>query len=222
MSTLHPFKSALTPLAIALLVGFVGLQQSAPAQAQAAPTAQGNPCSTAKTAVVGAVLGAALGKFTHHSMLKGAALGGAVGALACVTINYQSHRTQTAAQIRQEQPQLAANPQVVVTGYQMQVAPGNLPAGQTVNVLTNVNVVSGAQEPIQSIDVRYTLIDSSGNPQQTVTKPIDGVSADGGGYQGTLSFTPPAGVPRGAYSIRADLLVNGQVRSQQNASYNII
>lgn len=212
---------AVAPLMLIVALFAAGIVQPDVARAQYAP-AQSNPCSTAKTAVAGAVVGALLGKFTHHSMLKSAAVGGAVGALACVTINYQSHRTQTAAQLRAEQPQVASSPQATVTGYQVMVQPGSLPAGQPITVLTNVNVVSGVQEPIQSLDVRYTLIDSSGSPQQTIIKPIGDVSADGGGYQGTLSFTPPAGIPRGAYSVRADLLVNGQVRSEQNTTYNII
>jgi hypothetical protein len=189
MSTIRLNSKTFISLMLVLGTFAVSLGQPNVAQAQYAPV-QTNPCSTAKTAVAGAVVGALLGKFTHHSMLKSAAVGGAVGALACVTINYQSHL--------------------------------NLPAGQPVNVLTNVNVVSGVQEPIQSLDVRYTLIDSTGNPQQTITKPVGDVSADGGGYQSTLSFTPPTGIPRGAYSIRADLLVNGQVRSEQNTPYNII
>lgn len=221
MSTIRLNSKTFISLMLVLGTFTVSLGQPNVAQAQYAPV-QTNPCSTAKTAVAGAVVGALLGKFTHHSMLKSAAVGGAVGALACVTINYQSHRTQTAAQLRAEQPQVVSSPQATVTGYQVVVQPVNLPAGQPVNVLTNVNVVSGVQEPIQSLDVRYTLIDSTGNPQQTITKPVGDVSADGGGYQSTLSFTPPTGIPRGAYSIRADLLVNGQVRSEQNTPYNII
>lgn len=206
-------------LMVATVVMSLGPSHVAQAQYAPAPT---QPCSTAKTAVAGVVVGALLGKLTHHSMLKSAAVGGAVGALACVAINYKSRRTQTAAQLRAEQPQVVGNPQATVTGYQLLVQPDSLPAGQPVNVVTNVNVVSGVQEPIQSLDVRYTLIDSTGAPQQTITKPMTDVAPDGGGYQGTLSFTPPNGIPRGAYSIRADVLVNGQVRSQQSTVYRII
>jgi hypothetical protein len=210
--------SIFSAVATAGLALCVGLQQ--PAQAQtSAPT---NPCSTVKTAAVGALLGAALGKFTHHNALKGAALGGAVGALACVTINYQSRRTQSAEQIRQTNPQTSNNAQAVVTQYQVQVNPANLPSGQEVSVTTSMDVLSGTQEPVQNLSVRYTLLDSNGNNQQTFTKSVDSVDAAGGGYQSTVSFTPPQGVPRGIYAVHADLLVNGVSRSSQNASYRII
>lgn len=216
-------KISITAAATMVLVSCLFVQEPAVAQTEQGNTGtSSNPCSTVKTAVIGAVAGALFGKLTHHNVVKGAALGGAVGALACVTINYQSHRTQTAAQVREVAPQAQQSPQATVTSYQLQVNPTNLPAGQPVTVVADMGLLAGTQESIQQIGVRYSLVDPAGKVQQTFTKPVADVSSDGGGYQSTATFTPPAGVPRGSYSVRAELLVNGQPRGEQTAAYGII
>lgn len=208
---------------VALAVGVGGLAgQRGDAMAQAsAPSAK--PCNTVATALIGALAGGVLGKLTHHhNVVRGAAIGGAVGALACVAINYQSRRTQTAQQVRAENPQIAPSPQIVVTSYHLQVQPADIQAGQPVSVNTNIGVLAGSQESVQSMSVRYDLIDSTGTVQKSETKPLDNVAPDGGSYESTLGFTPPAGVPRGEYAVRAYLLVNGRTLQQQQGSYTII
>ena len=164
--------------------------------AQVAPSAS-SPCNTVGTAVIGAIAGGILGKLTHHNVVKGAAIGGTVGALACVAINYQSRRTQNAAQVRQANPQLQPSPQAAITGYQVLVQPTNVQAGQPVTVDTNIGVLAGTQERIENLSVQYDLIDTKGNIQKTFTKPVSDVQPDGGSYQSTVTFTPPSGVPHG-------------------------
>jgi hypothetical protein len=192
-----------------------------PVVAQAAP-ASSNPCHTAISAIGGAVVGGLLGKLTHKGVLKGAAVGGAVGALACVAINYQSHRTQSAQQIQQANPQVQPSPQVTVTNYRMQVQPGNVQAGQTVTVATDIGVLAGSQQSVQTLTVHYDLLDNRGTVQKSQDMPVSGVSPDGGGYQSMLSFSPPSGVPRGTYTVRTSLFVNGQQEGQQQATYVVI
>jgi hypothetical protein len=220
-------KAPSTSISQALLVAacvaalVIGTSHTQVAAAQGAPASA--PCNTVGTAVIGAIAGGILGKLTHHNnVVKGAAIGGAVGALACVAINYQSHRTESAQQMRQANPQFQPNPQVAVTNYQVMVQPGNVQAGQSVMVATNIGVLAGTQENIQNVSVQYDLIDTNGNVQKTFTKPVSDVQPDGGTYQSTVTFTPPAGVPHGTYAVRADLLINGQARNQQQGLYTVI
>jgi len=185
-------------------------------------TATSSPCNTVGTAVIGAIAGGILGKLTHHNVVKGAAIGGTVGALACVAINYQSRRTQSAQQMRQANPQFQPNPQVAITNYQLMVQPVDVQAGQSVTVNTDIGVLAGTQENIQNLSVQYDLVDTNGNVQKSFIKPVSDVTPDGGTYQNTVTFTPPNGVPHGTYVVRADLVVNGQARNQQQGSYTII
>lgn len=219
-AVMAPLRNKLVvTICLAFILGLVSQPETA--SAQASPSV--SPCNTIGTAAIGAIAGGILGKLTHHhNVIKGAAIGGAVGALACVAINYQSHRTQTAEQVRQENPQYRPSPQAVVTSYQIQVQPTSVQAGQPVTVDTNIGVLGGTQESVQTLSIRYDLVDSTGAVQQSVTKPVSDIQPAGGSYQNTITFTPPNGVPRGNYSVRANLLVNGQPRSEQQGTYTII
>lgn len=209
--------------AVTLVVGIA--LAGAPALAMDAPAQEpqdNKPCSTPKTAVMGALAGALLAKLANKDVAKGAAIGGAIAGVACVSVNYKSRKTISEEQLRAANPEAQRSSTAVVTQYDVQLLPARLSAGQPLQANTNVELLAGTSEAVNEVSVKYTLVDASGKVQRQLTKPVTELDAGGGGVESSLSFTPPAGIPRGTYRIDTELFVNGTLRAEKSASYEII
>lgn len=170
-------------------------------------------CNPWAAGAVGALLGAALGA-THDSdaAAKGAIAGAAVGALGCIAVNASSRRVQSAAQVRDEYARahggtLPATPEVLT--YQTQILPGGtVSPGQQVEVNSNLKLLEGTTQRIDSVREDIVLVDTNGKEFRRVPKEV--VAGEGGAYHNTFAFSFPRGVTQGYYGIRTELFVNGE------------
>lgn len=178
---------------------------------------QSKPCNTAGAAVAGALIGALLGGKNNRG--RGAAIGGAVGAIACVSINYHARQVKTAQQVSQEyQNQNGGNlpQQSALLQYQTRINPGNrIQPGQSSSLDSDIEVVQGTDGVKPVIEEEITLIGPDGKQLKNVRKPANEGSA-AGAFQTQFAFTLPQGVQEGNYQFKTVLYMNGQpVRDSQ-------
>lgn len=173
------------------------------------------PCNTGGAAVGGAVLGALLGGKHHRA--EGAAVGGAIGALACVAINYHAKQVKTAQQASQDYQnanggKLPAHAAVVA--YQTRLDPtGVVHLGVESDLDSDIEVAPGSDGVQPTIEEHLTMIgplgaDNSRTREFPPKNPSQGASA--GEFQTQFSINLPKGVPDGQYQLKTALYVNGQ------------
>lgn len=187
----------------------------------AAPTvaraSDDKPCNTGGAALGGAVLGALLGGKHHRA--QGAAVGGAVGALACVAINYHAKQVKTAQQASQDYQNANGGKlpeHATVVAYQTRLDPnGIVHPGVASNLDSDIEVAPGSDSVQPTIEERVTLVDPDGKTKDFPAK-NPSQSASAGAFQTQFSINLPKGVKEGQYQLRTSLYVNGQdVRDTQ-------
>lgn len=169
------------------------------------------PCNTGGAVVGGAVIGALLGGKHHRA--EGAAIGGAIGAVACVAVNYHAKQVKTAQQAAQDY-QTANNGQLpehaAVASYNTRLDPAAaVHPGVETNLVSDIEVAPGSDGVQPTIQERVTLVDPDGKTKEFSPKnPTEGATA--GAFQTQFAITLPKGVKEGQYQLRTELYVNGQ------------
>ncbi len=170
-----------------------------------------DPCNPAAGALVGAAVGAIIGG--GDRTVKGALIGGGLGALACVAYNYSSKQTKTADQVSREYSARNNNqlpPAPVVTAYRTDAARSTARAGDEITVTSNIELVPGRSEPLKELREEFSILDPNGNERSKLTKTPAPAGSTGGAYVSTLQFTFPKGVPAGQYQVASRVYVNGK------------
>ncbi len=170
-----------------------------------------DPCNPAAGALVGAAVGALIGG--GDRTVKGALIGGSLGALACVAYNYNTRQTKSAEQVGKEFSAKNNNqlpPAPVVTAYRTESAKATAKGGDEITVTSNIEVVPGRTEPLKELREEFSIIDPSGNERSKLTKTPAPAGSTGGAYVSTLQFTFPKGVPAGQYQVASRVYVNGK------------
>lgn len=182
-------------------------------------------CNPGVSAVIGALVGGALGATKNSAMaVKGAAAGAAVAALACMAVNARSRQTHDAATVeaeyrREHADTLPAVP--TVTAYETSIEPGTrVMAGQNVEIRSNLKIVDGTQQHVSSVREELVLLDTNGKEFRRARKDVQ--STAGGGYENSFSFTFPKGISQGIYSARTELLVNDQVAARSDEQLQLV
>jgi hypothetical protein len=175
------------------------------------------PCNTGGAAVGGALIGALLGGKHHRT--EGAVVGGALGAAACMAINYHAKQVKTAQQAAQDYENanggnLPAHASVV--SYQTRLDPSNVVhPGVASNLNSDIEVAQGSDGMQPNIEQQFTLVDPNGKAVKEFRKsPSEGAAA--GEFQTQVAINLPKGVKEGQYQFKTALFVNGQqVRETQ-------
>jgi hypothetical protein len=196
-------------LAIAMILG-----ATIPTRAYAT---EDKPCNTGGVAVGAALLGALLGGKHHRA--EGAVVGGAVGAISCMAVNYHATQVKTARQASQDYQ--SANGGVLpahaaVVSYQTRLDPATaVQPGVESKLVSDIEVTQGTDGVQPSIEQQFSLIDPEGKTQKTFRKGAS-QSASAGAFQTSVAINLPKGVKEGTYQFSTSLYVNGQqVRETQ-------
>lgn len=191
-------------LAVALFVG-------------ACATRSDGSCDKTGAVAVGAILGAVLGGSTGDRdsrgkrVLAGAALGAGAGAVVCVAVDAETRRTRTGTAVAadvQARGNLPSAPTVVQ--YQAAVTPTVVRPGDQVRVQSTVEIADGRQERIRDLKEDLVLVDPDGQMYRLKTKDLVDGGERAGRFANTFTFTLPAGVSKGNYSLKTALRVNGR------------
>jgi outer membrane lipoprotein SlyB len=186
---------------------------TAPVQSQQQFGGQGDsqPCNTPVAAIGGALIGALLGGRKHR--VAGAAVGGAVGAVACVAVNYHSKQVKSAQQVNQEfkganggeLPMHAA-----VVRYETRFDPvARIQQGGSSSLDSYIEVAEGTDGAQPIVEEQITLIGPDGKQIKSIRKQASG-GATAGAFETQFAFTMPQGVVEGDYQFQTQLLLNGQ------------
>ncbi|MBS0193617.1 MAG: hypothetical protein JSR34_05165 [Proteobacteria bacterium] len=175
------------------------------------------PCNTGGAAVGGAVLGALLGGKHHRA--EGAVVGGAVGAIACMAINYHAKQVKTAQQAAQDYQNANGGnlpEHAEVVAYQTRLDPaGAVHPGVESNLVSDIEVTQGSDGVQPTVEQEFSLVDPDGKTQKTFRKPAS-QGASAGAFQTSVALNLPKGVKEGMYQFKTSLYVNGQdVRDTQ-------
>jgi hypothetical protein len=184
-----------------------------PARSQQQFGGQGDsqPCNTPVAAIGGALIGALLGGRKHR--VAGAAVGGTVGAVACVAINYHSKQVKSAQQVDQEfrganggaLPMHAA-----VVKYETHFDPvARIQQGGSSSLDSYIEIAEGSDGSQPVVEEQITLIGPDGKQIKSVRKQASGGAA-AGAFETQFAFTMPQGVVEGDYQFQTQLLLNGQ------------
>ena len=203
--------------AVLLLVGCA--QKTAPGSAAAS---RDDPCNPVVGAVVGGAIGALVGGEKRRG--GGALVGAGLGALACIGYNYKTQQTRSAGEVGDDY-KLANNnrlpPAPVVTAYRTESKATQARGGDEVTVVSSIEVVPGATQPLKELREEFAIVDPEGNERSKITKIPAPAGSTGGAYVSTLQFTFPKGVPAGAYQVQSRLFVNGQATRTGNVKIQV-
>lgn len=182
-------------------------------------TAKNGGCNTGMSTAVGALLGAAIGASIGNSSsaAAGAAIGGAVFAAGCVMINANTVQKQSAAAV--ETAYKKANKGTLpeytrVEKYSTVVLPNQtVQAQENITVKSDLTVIEGRAEPLQSVQEKLILKDANGKVMREIVKDVQTTGSQGfgsGGFENSFSWKFPANVSKGRYVLDTEVLVNGK------------
>lgn len=185
-------------------------------------TSDDDPCNLLVGAAIGAIGGALLDPDKRG---RGALLGAAAGAVACVAINAFSRQTRTAQQVEDEYRQAHSgrlpSSEPVVQAYSVNLNPGtNVQSGEKLQLVSNMTVVRGASQPVNEIKEVMTLTAPDGNTRTAEKKANE--QPGSGAYENTFNLTLPKGVAPGAYPVKTQLIVNGKPMAERNKELRVV
>lgn len=177
-------------------------------------------CDPGVTGLIGAVAGALLSK----DRLAGAAVGGAVGALACVAFNHHSEQVKTAQQVeadyrRGHSGQLPEQPAVV--RYTSAFEPASIKAGSEAKINSYIEVTSGRNSTNPLVEEEIALYKPDGALVRKAKKPVS-ETPSAGAFQNSFTIPMPAGVPQGDYRVTTTLYVNGAVVDSNDSHLQVV
>ena len=191
---------------------------------QATQNAGGGGCNAVVVGAIGALVGAAIAGGNRGRLATGAAIGGALGALACVAINAHSQQTKSAEAVEQDyrRQQGSLPPQPTVVRYATAIEPAQaIRAGSDVRIKSDIEVVPGREAGVQEIKEELVLINPDGKEFNRLPKVVN-ENGGAGQYQNTFAFKLPTSAPQGVYTARTVLYVNNQVVSQSDSKIQLV
>lgn len=178
-------------------------------------------CNPAAMALLGALAGAALNR---NNRSAGAAIGGAVGGLACVAWNYRVKQLQTAEQINARY-KLANNgalpSQARVVSYEARPAPSTtFSAGTPVVINSVIGVVDGSdgKKPV----IEQELVVTHAGQVVSRSRKIANLNQGAGQYQTDFTVKLPQGVPQGSYPVQTIVYLNGTPVQRKDLSFQVV
>lgn len=186
-------------------------------------------CDKTGAVAVGAILGAVLGASTGDRdsrgkrALAGAALGAGAGAVVCLAVDAESRRTRSAAAVTADvQARGALPPTPTVVQYQAAITPAVVRPGDQVRVQSTVEIADGRQERVSDLKEDLLLVDPEGQTHRLKTKDLVDGGERAGRFANTFTFTLPAGVSKGNYSLKTALRVNGRAAAERQSSLRVV
>lgn len=214
------------PLAKSLCIGIAtifGLASCAPLNGTSGQTANSDdPCNPLALAIVGAGVGALAHK---KDRAKGAVVGGAASALACLAINATTRQVKSAQTVEREYVQARGSlpPAPLLVNYSTSIQPGQvMRAGNQVQLQSNIEVVEGKNVPIREVREQIVLFDPEGKEFKRGEKLVSDSNNGSGQFQNTFSFTLPSQAPQGIYTAKTVVIVNNQPLRQNDSKVQIV
>jgi hypothetical protein len=216
-------KNSLIALVV-VSVGMIGcVTAGTNASSQPADNASnGSECNAAVIGLVGAVAGALLS--SGNNRVRGAAIGGGLGALACAAWNYNVAQTKTAEQSVVDYRRANAGrvpTQAVVTTFNTRMDPnGTVRPGGNMTVTSRIEVVPGTTQANPIIEEELVLI----KPDKTTTtaRKRANPNGDAGAFETKFSMTMPEGVPQGTYPVKTTLYVDGRASRTNDLNLQVV
>lgn len=212
---------ALVAVSVAM-AGCVTTGTNASSQPPEKTASNDGECNAAVVGLVGAIAGALLAKGDNR--VRGAALGGGLGALVCAAWNYHVAQTKTADQSVADYKRANAGrvpAQAVVTAFDTRVDPNStIRPGSTMTVTSNIEVVPGTAQTNPVIEEELVLT----NPKSTTTtaRKRANPNGDGGAFQTKFSMMMPEGIPQGVYPVKTTLYVDGKATRVNDSSLQVV
>jgi len=179
-----------------------------------------DPCNP----TIGALVGGVVGAVASDKRGRGAVIGAGLGALACIAFNVASRQTRTADQVETDYKQQHAGKlpaqEPVVQDYKIGLNPGTeVRSGNKVQLVSNMTVVRGANQPVDEVKEVLTLVGPEGN--RTAEKKAN-EKPGSGAYENTFNLSFPQNVAPGTYPIKTQLYVNGKPKETRMQNLKIV
>lgn len=179
-------------------------------------------CNPAVIGGIGAALGALVGG--NGDRLAGAAIGAAVGALACVAFNHHSEQVKTTNQVdedyrRAHGGKLPDKPTVV--RYTSAFDPASIKAGSEAKLTSYIEVTGGRNAIAPLVEEEIALYKPDGALVRKARKPVAD-QATAGAFRNTFTIPMPAGVPQGDYKVKTSLYVDGVVVDSNDSQLQVV
>jgi hypothetical protein len=179
------------------------------------------PCNVLAGAVIGVIGGALLDK---DKRARGAAVGGAAGALACIAVNAVTKRTRSSQQVEDEYKSANAGqlPQgaPVLQAYNVRVNPDtDVKSGERFQVVSNITVVRSASQPVSEVRETLTLTGPDGKTRTAEKNASE--QPGSGAFENTFTLSLPVGVAPGSYPITTKVSVNGKVAGERQQTLRV-
>jgi hypothetical protein len=187
------------------------------------PPKAADPCNAVGAAALGALAGALLAGRNHR--LAGAAVGGGLGAAACLAYNYHSQQVKTSDQVAADfeahhHGQLPV--QATVARYETKFDPSNqIKPGTGANLNSFIEIVPGSDGVAPVLEEEINMYGPDGKLLRTAKKPAN-TNGQAGDYQTQFSFKLPEGVPQGVYAFKTSLYLNGQKVQDGGADLQVV
>lgn len=179
-------------------------------------------CNPAVAGIIGALIGGFIagGKDT----VRGAAVGGAIGALACVVINTSSRQTASAqaveAAYKSARGSLPTRP--TVTTYRTDISPSSaMKAGAELTWLSQITAVAGQSDAIREVREDLVLYSPDGKEFKRASK-VAGDRGGSGSFENSFKLVLPTGAQQGIYTARSQLFLNGQVARDAQVNFQVV
>lgn len=181
------------------------------------------PCNALAASVGGAILGALLGGSKNRA--AGAVAGGAIGAAACLAVNYRATQVKSAQQVNQEFQRTNGGllpDHATVVRFDSRFDPTNTvrPGGSS-NLVSYIEVAQGRDGVQPNIEEEVTLFGPDGTQLKRVRKAASS-GGTAGAFQTQFSFAMPQGIPQGVYPFKTALYLNGQMVKDGQAQLQVV
>lgn len=204
------------------MAGCVTTGTNASSQPAEKTASSDSECNAALIGVVGAIAGALLSN--GNNRVRGAALGGGLGALVCAAWNYHAAQIKTADQSVADYKRANAGrvpEQAVVTSFNTRMAPnGTIRPGGNMTVTSNIEVVPGTTQTKPVIEEELVLT----KPDKTTTtaRKRANPNGEGGAFETKFSMTMPEGIPQGTYPVKTTLYVDGRASRVNDLNLQVV
>lgn len=177
-------------------------------------------CNAGITGAIGAAAGAVIGSGNRFA---GAAVGGAVGALACVAYNYSTRQKRSADQVEKdyEKKQGTLPDRTQVLHYSAAMQPTNMVAsGGSATLVSNVELVRGRKALEPNVEEGLEMRSPDGKVLNQTRKTAQAIRGSGE-YENQFKFTLPQGVDEGIYPVDLTLYVDGERRDTKSVRMQV-
>ena len=176
-------------------------------------------CNSVVTGLIGAAAGALLAS-DHRA--GGAAIGGALGALACMAYNYSTQQKKSADQVEKDyKNQNGALPQQTkVLSYTAALQPGNsVASGSNATLVSDIALVKGQNSPEPKVEESLEMRAPDGKVLNTTRKTAQVHGS--GEFENRFNFNLPKGVDEGVYPVDLTLYVDGERKDSRSVRMQV-